>query len=83
MKAFPKALLCAAALLAVALLCVGTARAEGGVDAWPALQAAVDRAGDGEVVVLSGDVTAGASDASLTVPAGKRLVLDLNGHALD
>lgn len=58
-------------------------RAEGGVDAWPALQAAVDRAGDGEVVFLSGDVTASASDASLIIPAGKCLVLDLDGYVLD
>ncbi len=72
-----------AALLVAALLFGGAARAEGGVDSWPALQAAIDGAESGEVIVLSGDVTAGASDATLTVPAGKSLALDLNGHALD
>lgn len=53
------------------------------MDSWSALQEAVDRAGAGEVIVLSEDLTALDADAEITVPAGKRLTLDLNGHTLD
>ena len=83
MKTYPKALLRAAALLVVALLVGGAARAESGVDSWSDLQAAIDRAGAGEVIALTEDLTALEGDVTLTVPAGKRLVLDLNGHTLD
>ncbi len=88
MKAFPKALVCAAALLVVALLVDallvgGASRAEGDVDAWSALQDAIDRAGDGEIITLSEDLKALDADAQITIPAGKRLTLDLNGHVLD
>ena len=83
MKTYPKALLRAAALLVVALLVGGAARAESGVDSWSALQAAIDRAGAGEVIALTEDLTALEGDVTLTVPAGKRLVLDLNGHTLN
>ena len=72
-----------AALLVAALLFGGAARAETAVDTWAALQEAIDRAEAGETVVLSGDVSAGASDATLNVPTGRNLALDLNGHALD
>ena len=47
------------------------------------MQEAVDGAGDGEVIALSGDLTALDADAEITIPAGKCLVLDLNGHVLD
>ena len=80
---YPKALLRAAALLVVALLVGGAARAESGVDSWSTLQAAIDRAGAGEVIALTEDLTALEGDVTLTMPAGKRLVLDLNGHTLD
>ncbi len=88
MKAFPKVLVCAAALLVVALLVDallvgGAARAEGDVETWSALQDAIDRAGDGEIITLSEDLKALDSDAQITIPAGKRLTLDLNGHVLD
>ena len=88
MKAFPKALVCAAALLVVALLVDallvgGASRAEGDVDTWSALQDAIDRAEDGEIITLSEDLKALDADAQITIPAGKRLTLDLNGHVLD
>ena len=82
MKTYPKALLRAAALLVVALL-VGGARAESGVDSWSALQDSIDRAEDGEIITLSEDLKALDADAQITIPAGKRLTLDLNGHVLD
>ncbi len=83
MKTYPKALLRAAALLVVALLVGGAARAESGVDSWSALQDSIDRAEDGEIITLSEDLKALDADAEITVPAGKRLTLDLNGHTLD
>ena len=88
MKTYPKALLRAAALLVVALLVVallvgGAARAESGVDSWSALQDSIDRAEDGEIITLSEDLKALDADAQITIPAGKRLTLDLNGHVLD
>ena len=83
MKTYPKALLRAAALLVVALLVGGAARAESGVDSWSALQDSIDRAVDGEIITLSEDLKALDADAEITIPAGKRLTLDLNGHVLD
>ena len=83
MKTYPKALLRAAALLVVALLVGGAARAESGVDSWSALQDSIDRAEDGEIITLSEDLKALDADAEITIPAGKRLMLDLNGHVLD
>ena len=83
MKTYPKALLRAAALLVVALLVGSAARAESGVDSWSALQDSIDRAEDGEIITLSEDLKALDADAQITIPAGKRLTLDLNGHVLD
>ena len=83
MKTYPKALLRAAALLVVTLLVGGAARAESGVDSWSALQDSIDRAEDGEIITLSEDLKAMDADAQITIPAGKRLTLDLNGHVLD
>ena len=83
MKTYPKALLRAAALLVVALLVGGAALAESGVDSWSALQDSIDRAEDGEIITLSEDLKALDADAQITIPAGKRLTLDLNGHVLD
>ncbi len=83
MKTYPKALLRAAVLLVVALLVGGAARAESGVDSWSALQGSIDRAEDGEIITLSEDLKALDADAEITIPAGKRLMLDLNGHVLD
>lgn len=81
MKAYPKALLCAAVLVLSALLPSRAMAAQ--VQTWLALQDAIDRAGDGEVIALSEDLTALETDAEITVPVGKCLVLDLNGHVLD
>ena len=72
-----------AALLLVAWCFMGFARADAAIDSWSALQAAIDRAGAGEVIALTEDLTALEGDVTLTMPAGKRLVLDLNGHTLD
>ena len=83
MKTCPKALLRAAALRVVALLVCGAARAESGVNSWSALQDSIDRAEDGEIITLSEDLKALDADAQITIPAGKRLTLDLNGHVLD
>ena len=77
-----------AVLLITMLLPCGIAMAEAarpnsGIDTWAALQEAVDRAVNGDVVVLSSDLTAGESDRALIIPAGVSLTLDLNGHTLD
>lgn len=72
----------AAALLAVWCF-MGFARADAAIDSWSALQAAIDRAGAGEVIALTEDLTALEGDVTLNIPAGKRLVLDLNGYTLD
>ncbi|MBR3020620.1 MAG: hypothetical protein IKH57_26730 [Clostridia bacterium] len=73
----------ASVFVMILLLLSGIARAESGIDTWSALQDAIDRAGDGEVITLSEDLTALEADAQITAPEGKRLTLDLNGHALD
>ena len=81
MKAYPKAIARAAALVLLALFFCGATADQ--ARTWSALQDAVDRAGDDEVIALSGDLTALVADAEITVPTGKRLTLDLNGHRLD
>ena len=69
---------------AVSALCMGfSGRAPAaGAQTWAALQEAIDRAGDGEIITLSEDVTARESDAELTVGGGRRLTLDLNGKTI-
>ncbi|MBQ6325651.1 MAG: hypothetical protein IJI26_06255, partial [Clostridia bacterium] len=52
------------ALLAALLFAVA-ARADSGIDSWSALQEAVDRAESGAVVILSRDLTALESEATL------------------
>ncbi|MBQ7996776.1 MAG: InlB B-repeat-containing protein [Paludibacteraceae bacterium] len=52
----------------------------GEITGWAALQAAVNNGG---VIKLTTDVTATSADAALTVPAGKTVVIDLNGHTLN
>lgn len=71
------------AFVMILLLLSGIVRADSGIDTWAALQEAVDRAGDGEIITLSEDLTALEADAEITVSEGKRLTLDLNGHVLD
>ena len=74
----------AAALVAIVLLCLWTASpALGETSAWAALQEEINRAENGGVITLSQDITALPDDSRLTVPSGKRLTLDLNGHTLD
>ncbi len=72
-----------AALLLAVLLLVGPARADSGIESWSALQDRINGARNGAVIVLSDDLTALDGDVALTVPSGKRLTLDLNGHTLD
>ena len=88
MKAYGKApILNRIGRLAAALLAVwcfmSFARADAAIDSWSALQAAIDRGGAGEVIALTEDLTALEGDVTINIPAGKRLVLDLNGHTLD
>ncbi len=52
----------------------------GEITGWAALQTAVNNGG---VIKLTTDVTAAATDEALTVPAGKTVVIDLNGHTLN
>ena len=86
-KAFPGYTVrsAAAVLLAVIVLfgsrSVIPARAE--TSAWQALQQAIDRAEAGEVITLSEDVAAPEGEPMITIAPGKRITLDLNGHALD
>ena len=47
---------------------------------WAALQTAMNNGG---VIKLTTDVTATDTDEALTVPAGKTVVLDLNGYTID
>lgn len=72
-----------AALLLAALCFICSAQADSGIESWSALQEAINRARDGEVISLSQDLTALEADEQITVPKGKRLTLDLNGHVLD
>ena len=53
---------------------------EGPVSGWAGLQAAMNNGG---VVKLAADVIAESTDAALTVPEGKTVVLELNGHAIN
>ena len=50
---------------------------------WASLQAAINDAGSGDTIRLTGDLTAGISDTSLVIPEGKSLILDLAGSSLD
>lgn len=74
--------ICIACLLA-ALFFIGSAQAASGINTWSALQDAIDRAGDGETITLSEDLTALETDTEIIVWEGKRITLDLNGHLLD
>ncbi len=53
---------------------------EGPVTGWAALQAAMTNGG---VIKLGENVTAASTDAALTVPEGKTVVLELNGFNID
>ena len=51
--------------------------------AWKALQAQLSSAQNGDTILLTADAVAAAEDAALSVPAGKTVTLDLNGHTID
>lgn len=51
--------------------------------AWKGLQARIDRAADGETIVLDQTVTAAPDDSALRVPSGKSIILDLNGQTIN
>ena len=51
--------------------------------AWKALQTQLSSAQNGGTILLTADAVAAAEDAALTVPAGKTVTLDLNGHTID
>ena len=53
---------------------------EGPVSGWAGLQAAMNNGG---VVKLAADVIAESTDAALTVPEGKTVVLELNGFTIN
>ena len=72
-----------AALLLTVLCFICLARADSGIGSWSALQEAIDSAVSGDTIVLTGDLTAGASDTALVIPDGPEITLDLNGFTLD
>ena len=82
---------CRAALLLFTVMLVfclsfpieGQAASVPAPDTWSALQEALDRAPKGETVTLTHDLTAGPSDDTLVIAAGRNAVLDLNGHTLN
>lgn len=49
---------------------------------WAALDAAFDGAADGDVVILGADIVATGTAEYLSVPTGRGVTLDLNGHSL-
>jgi len=53
---------------------------EGPVTGWAALQSAMNNGG---VIKLADDVIAESTDAALTVPEGKTVVLELNGYSIN
>jgi predicted secreted protein/stringent starvation protein B len=53
---------------------------EGPISGWSALQNAMSNGG---VVKLAADVIAESTDAALTVPEGKTVILELNGHTIN
>ena len=50
---------------------------------WRSLQKNIDAAANGGTVTIGVDTTAETNDVALVIPAGKSLVLDLNGFTLD
>ena len=51
-----------------------------GIDSWAALQTAMTNGG---VIKLTQNITAASTDAALTVPEGKTVVLELNGQTIN
>lgn len=50
---------------------------------WGFIQHLIDAAENGDVINLDWDIKAKEDDKSLTVPAGKVITINLNGHTLD
>ena len=50
---------------------------------WNSLQTWINNAADGSAIKLSADLTAESSDKQLTIPEGKVITIDLNGHTLN
>ena len=53
------------------------------LSAWGRLQQQINVAANGAIITLTGDLTAGGGDTCLTIPAGKSITIDLQGHTLD
>ena len=72
-------------LLAVCILLCSLAVSPACAEAsdWALLQETIDQAEDEEIITLTEDVIAAADDIWMTVPSGKWITLDLNGHSLD
>lgn len=54
-------------------------------NSWINIQALINNATDSETytITLTDNITNNGSDSTLTVPAGKDIVIDLNGHYID
>lgn len=54
-------------------------------NSWSNIQALINNATDSETytITLTDNITNSGSDSTLTVPAGKDIVIDLNGHYID
>ena len=65
------------------LCCLAAGPAAAGASAWALLQEAIEQAEDGDIVTMTEDVIAAPEDTRLTIPPGKWIALDLNGHTLD
>ena len=59
---------------------ISMGKESGEISTWADLQTAI---GNGGVIKLSQNITAGSTDEALTVPAEKTVVLDLNGFTLN
>ena len=53
------------------------------VESWSSFQSALDTCPNGSTLKLSGDLVAASGDASLTVPAGRTVTIDLMGYTLN
>ena len=54
-----------------------------GITTWTELQAEINVETPSNYIKLTHDLTAGDSDTALTIPEGKDITLDLNGHVLN
>ena len=54
-----------------------------GPQTWAGLQKAIEATANGGTITLTKDLKAGEGDTELTIPAGKKITLNLNGYKLD